>query len=100
MSGPRRFLVRSVQFGGGGLVVEYLEPSTDLKSNGVSLTKLLYVPDEPDYADGIEGVLEAAEELLVDVLVDVRDLGPPTQVSYPGDRDDDEDDESERNPFL
>jgi hypothetical protein len=99
MPGPRRHLIRSVSFAmDGTAVVEYIDPATDLKENGVALNKALFVPDSTDYADGIEAVHEAAEILVDDVLEDMDTLGPPT--SLPKESDEDEDDDKDEEPHA
>lgn len=71
-------IVRSLTFQEDGAVaIEYIEPAADLKSNGLQLNHVCFVPVAPDYDDGIERLMEAALDLLRDALDDADRLGPP-----------------------
>lgn len=89
-------LIRTVTFMlDGSCVIDYLAPKEDLKSNGISINHAVYVPDDPDYADGIYRARTAIEELLDDVLEDASRLGPPE----PGQERMDPDDGDEEYPM-
>jgi hypothetical protein len=87
-------IIRSLTFQpDGSVAVEYVEPSHDLKSNGVQLQHVCFVPIGSDYNDEIGVVEEACRLLLDDVLEDMPNLGPPSPLRGAVAEPDDEDEE-------
>ena len=58
---PNYPVIRALSFTeDGGLGMEYLIPSTDMKANGLMVQHTLYVPGGEDYEDEIQAVMDAA----------------------------------------
>lgn len=90
-----RVVVRGLSFDiDGSVVVEYCIPDTDARENGVLLNHALYVPDDPDYSEGIHTIRTAVVALVEDVLEDMPHLEPlreaPTGEAGASDDDNDE----------
>jgi hypothetical protein len=90
-------VVRTIEFSpDGGLTVEYVDPEQDVKSNGLMVNHVLWIPYEP-YEDEIEKLVDTLRELVAEATRDLAMLGPP--LTHPSEErslgapdDDDEED--------
>ena len=72
-----RFVCRSITLDpSGGLALEYTEPAQDIRTNGLVVNKIVFVPPGSDYDNEIEDVRVAVQALLADVEEDLTLVGP------------------------
>lgn len=82
-------IIRSITFQeDGSVALEYVEPADDIKSNGVVLNHVCFVPATPQYDSEIEVLVAASLALLEEALDDANRLGPPDPGSVPAEEDD------------
>jgi hypothetical protein len=90
-------VVRTIEFApDGGVTLEYVDPDQDVKSNGLMVNHVLWIPYEP-YEDEIDKLVDTLRELVAEATRDLATLGPP--LMHPSEersfntREDDDDDE-------
>ncbi len=91
----RKRQIDSIQFDEDGVTINYIEPESDVRGQGIVHLHTLMIPSTADYADEMRDVLAAAEYLLGDALDDWERLDPARPENAPpppeetGDGDDD-----------
>lgn len=71
----------------GSMVVEYADDVDDVRSNGLVVNHIAYLPAE-EYEDEIDRVVDAAFALVESIKADQMRLGPPESPERPDDEED------------
>lgn len=78
--------IMGVQFGDEGVAIDFVVKTDVRKGGALQLTKTLFVGYDRDYRDGIDDLMDKAEEVLRDALEDF----PTAEVVEADAPDDDE----------
>ena len=65
-----RFLIRTITIMPDGVTLEFMDTEGDLRESGLQLQHALFVPDDEEYEDEIQALLDSAHALLLDGLQD------------------------------
>ncbi len=88
-------VIRGITFEpGGAAIVEYCDPDTDVKANGILLNHTLYISPGAGYDDEISEALAAVHALIADVREDVPYM-EAARATLPTDDDDTDDDDDD-----
>lgn len=69
---PIQHVIRNVEFlPSGGVVINYIDLTRDVKTNRLMISHALQVPAMPEYDEGLEAIEEAVRALLVDAIEDL-----------------------------
>lgn len=69
-------IIRGISIQPDGVMIEYLDVATDIRTNGLTLNHTCFIPFGDDYDDELEEVVEAAQRALSDALDDFDNLEP------------------------
>jgi hypothetical protein len=86
-------IIRAININPEGVVIEYLDATTDVRKNGLTRNHVVFVPFGEDYDTELEELIDSAQRALSDALedFDVLDPSDPRDVLRGLDQDDEED---------
>lgn len=80
-------VIQSIQLMPDGVSVTWFEIPDSFRSSGVSRTHQITIPNDPEYGEEIETLVDAASALLVDALEDFDGSEPWDPIEAASDDD-------------